>query len=246
MTTHVRNRIDGRKNSVAESTVEPSSRIYHCLNRIMSDLHPVTDENQEMLSSHNYDGIQEYDNPTPGWWNWLFIGSILFAPLYILWFHSPVIDQNHIAQYESAYAENLKLQFGEIGDLEPTRANVVKYIDDPKWLGVGAATFATHCKSCHGADGAGISAPNMTDDYYLHVKQIEDIAKVIRDGAKNGAMPAWGTRLHPNEVVLAASYVASLRGENLSSARPAEGNIIPPWPKADEVASDEGEKATAQ
>ena len=188
-----------------------------------------------MLSSHNYDGIQEYDNPTPGWWNWLFIGSILFAPLYIFWFHSPVIDRNLQAQYDAAFAANLILQFAEIGELEPTRANIVKYMGDPKWRSVGEVTFITHCKSCHGSEGEGISAPNMTDDYYINVKSIEDIAKVVREGAKNGAMPAWGNRLHPNEVVLVASYVASLRGKNVESARPPEGNEIPPWPTSTDV-----------
>ncbi|QDU55756.1 cbb3-type cytochrome c oxidase N-terminal domain-containing protein [Aeoliella mucimassa] len=199
---------------------------------------------EELLSSHNYDGIQEYDNPTPGWWNWLFIGSIVFTPIYVLWFHSPSTSRTLAAQYEDAKAANLKLQFGEIGDLEPTRENIIKFMDDDKWLAVGSATFATNCKSCHGADGEGISAPNMTDDYYINVKNIEDIAKVVKNGAKNGAMPAWGNRLHPNEVVLVSSYIASLRGENLPSARGAEGNIIPPWPDSvSDVESSSEEKA---
>lgn len=205
--------------------------------------HVAPEAEDELLSSHNYDGIQEYDNPTPGWWNWMFIATIVFAPIYVLWFHSPTEPRDLEAQYESAYAANMKLQFGEIGTLEPTPANIVKYMHDDKWLGVGAATFATHCKSCHGADGSGISGPNMTDDYYKNVKNIGDIAKVIRDGAANGAMPAWGNRLHPNEVVLAAAYMASLRGKDLPSSRPAEGNIIPPWPDSvEDVESNSGNK----
>lgn len=218
----------------------------------MSDNPIATPEAEdELLTSHNYDGIQEYDNPTPGWWNWMFIATIVFAPIYILWFHSPTEPHTHKAQYETAYAENMKLQFGEIGDLEPTRENIVKYMHDEKWLGVGAATFATHCKSCHGADGSGISGPNMTDDYYKNVEKIEDIATVIRDGAANGAMPAWGNRLHPNEIVLAAAYVASLRGKDLPTTRPVEGKIIPPWPEPTgnvESSSDKsgGEQAAAE
>ena len=45
---------------------------------------PVNDPDQlpegapdDPLTGHDYDGIQEYDNPLPGWWKWLFIASIL-------------------------------------------------------------------------------------------------------------------------------------------------------------------------
>ena len=32
---------------------------------------------EERLMDHEYDGIQEYDNPTPGWWNLVFFLSII-------------------------------------------------------------------------------------------------------------------------------------------------------------------------
>ena len=74
--------------------------------------------------------------------------------------------------------------------------------------------------------------PNLTDDHYKNVKKIEDIAKVIQNGAANGAMPAWRNRLsHINKIVLVAAYVAKMRGKNLSGPRPdPEGELIPPWP----------------
>lgn len=192
---------------------------------------PVGEPKFDRLSDHCYDGIQEYDNPTPGWWNWLFLGSIAFTPFYLLWFHSPTVERTLSAQYDMDLAANMKLQFGELGTLAPDEPTLLKYIKEPNWLKVGQATFATNCAACHGRAGEGVSAPNMTDDHYLHVKQVTDIAKVIQEGAKAGAMPAWGNRLHPNEVVLAAAYVASLRGQNLPSARPAEGPAIDPWPE---------------
>lgn len=184
----------------------------------------------DKLSDHQYDGIQEYDNPTPGWWNWLFVATIALSPVYLLVFHSPYQANTLAAQYDRAYAQNLRLQFGEIGTLEPTQETILQYMDDPKWIAVGEITFQTHCITCHGKQGEGISGPNLTDDSYLHVKKIEDIASVVQNGAKAGAMPAWGNRLHPNEVVLVASYVASLRGTN-AAGKGAEGSAIPPWPE---------------
>lgn len=191
---------------------------------------PLEPAGDEALTGHTYDGIQEYDNPTPRWWELLFVASIVFSPIYAIWFHAPLQGRTIADQYQASLAANMRLQFGEIGDLTPDEATILKYMKEPQWLQVGEATFKTNCVSCHGNEGIGISGPNLTDDHYLNVKSIEDIAKVIRDGAKNGAMPAWGNRLHPNEVVLAAAYVASLRGKNLSGARLAEGDVIAPWP----------------
>jgi hypothetical protein len=69
----------------------------------------------------------------------------------------------------------------------------------------------------------------LTDDHYKNVKQLIDIASVIEKGAANGSMPAWQNRLIPNEIVLVSSYVANMRGKNLTG-RPPEGEVIPPWP----------------
>lgn len=188
---------------------------------------------EPMLLDHNYDGIQEYDNPTPGWWWMLFHGTVVFSIVYYLFFQFSPDAWTLKDAYSASVVTDLRKQFAEIGELKPDEATILKFSKDKKWLEVGRNTFTTNCVSCHGRDGEGVVGPNMTDDSYKNVKTITDIAAVISNGAANGAMPAWKNRLHPNEVVLTASYIASLRGKNLPSARPAEGNVIPPWPKGD-------------
>jgi len=37
-----------------------------------------------------------------------------------------------------------------------------------------------------------------------------------------------------NEQILVSSFVASLRGTTPASPKPAEGNVIPPWPSMSE------------
>ena len=182
------------------------------------------------LTGHNYDGIQEYDNPTPAWWIWVFIASVFFAVCYMFLTLVAAGGLSPEAEYERAAVANLKKQFGEIGTLEPDAVTIVKYINDPKWIQVGATVFKANCVTCHGLNAEGNSGPNLTDDSFIHIKSIEDIATIIKDGAKAGAMPAWGTRLHPNEVVLVSSYVASLRGTNATSGKAAEGEVPAPWP----------------
>lgn len=186
----------------------------------------------DQLLDHEYDGIREYDNPTPAWWHLIFLGCVGFSIVYYLFFQIGSSGWTVEQAHQTAVAEDLKLRFQEIGELKGDEATILTYMQQPEWLSVGVTVFATHCKSCHGADGEGSVGPNLTDDHYKNVKQLADVAKVIEQGAANGAMPAWRNRLHANEIVLSAAYIATLRGKNLPSSRSAEGEEIPPWPTA--------------
>jgi cytochrome c oxidase cbb3-type subunit 3 len=196
----------------------------------------MAEQTKDRLLEHEYDGIREYDNPCPAWWHMLFIGTVVFGVFYYMFFQiGPQVGTNGwtlTEAYEDTVAENLKLQFEEIGELSVDEATVLKYMNDPKWLAIGAAVYKTHCKSCHAEDGSGIVGPNLTDDYYKNVNQLMDLAEVIQNGAANGSMPAWKNRLIPNEVVLVSAYVANMRGKDLPGPRGQEGKEIPPWPVA--------------
>ncbi len=183
------------------------------------------------ISGHVYDGIREYDNPLPGWWKWLFIGTFAFSVLYWMFFHTGAPGRTRAEAYDRDVAENMKLRFSEIGTLALDRSTLLKYMKDPKWVAFGKVVFKTHCVSCHGANAGGVSGPNLCDDYWKNVKKVEDIIKVIAEGAANGNMPAWRNRLHQNEVLLLSAYIASLRGSAPPpGAKPQEGNhIADPW-----------------
>ncbi len=43
----------------------------------------MTTEEPKLLD-HDYDGIQEYDNPLPNWWLTTFFATIIFAFLYYI------------------------------------------------------------------------------------------------------------------------------------------------------------------
>ncbi|MCC9657896.1 cbb3-type cytochrome c oxidase N-terminal domain-containing protein [Rhodopirellula halodulae] len=191
----------------------------------------LTDYDNAPKTDHAYDGIEEFDNPLPGWWKWLFIATIFFSPFYYLYYHSGASGRSVEDTYGIALAENTRLQFAEIGDLKPTEPTLVAYMHKPNWVRVGQSVFKANCISCHGREGEGQVGPNLTDEYFKNVKSIEDIAKVVNNGAGGGAMPKWSDRLHPNEVVLVSAYVASLRGQNIESSRGPEGGKIPPWPE---------------
>ena len=191
-----------------------------------------TNNTSDSFADHSYDGIQEYDNPLPAWWKWLFALSILYAPFYVMYFHNGVAGRSLEDQYNSAQNENTKKQYAEIGTLGADEATIAKFLHEPKWVGVGESIYKANCVSCHGTDGSGNVGPNLCDENFKHIKNLTDIHKVIADGVAGGAMPGWSKRLqHPNDIVLVSVYVASLRGtKQPGEGKSPDGSPIPPWP----------------
>ena len=180
----------------------------------------------DKLTGHAYDGIEEYDNPMPGWWSWLFVATIVFGLAYA--FVSLVMQEDWGARSEYAQAlqaEELR-RLGDIGVLEPTRETFLTVANGPL-ANFGKGVFVANCAACHGSNGAGsLTAPNMTDDHYLNVRKLEDIYDVVANGRKNGAMPAWKNRLSSNDVILVTGYVASLKGTHVPGGKAAEGTKV--------------------
>jgi cytochrome c oxidase cbb3-type subunit III len=186
-------------------------------------------DDRDVVLDHEYDGIREYDNPTPGWWNLIFFATFVFSVWYFLYYHASTVSTSVAAGYANDVSADLKQRFSTIGDLKPDEQTLLKYMSSVEWSAVGESVFKTNCVSCHGADAAGQIGPNLTDEHWKNVRSITDIPQIVLNGAAAGAMPAWKTRLHPNEVVLVSAFVAALRGKNLPGPRGAEGERIPAW-----------------
>lgn len=176
------------------------------------------------------DGIEQLETPVPGWWKKTFITLLSLCPFYLLYYHIGAPGRSMADAYDQALARNTRLQFEEIGELKPDAETILRFTEKANWLKVGKVVFKTNCASCHGRSGEGAVGPNLTDDRYKNIRSVEDIARVVLQGANNKAMPAWDGKLHPNEVVLVSAYVASIRGTNVAGGKAAEGGAIPAWP----------------
>jgi cytochrome c oxidase cbb3-type subunit 3 len=193
----------------------------------------VTTSNDSIeMPGHSYDGIQEYDNPLPSWWKWLYWLTVVAAPFYLMYYHIGAPGRSVSEKYASAVSENTRKQYSEIGELKSDEATIVKFLNQEKWVKVGESIFRSNCVSCHGADGGGNVGPNLCDESFKAVKSLPDIYSVVNNGLAGGAMPAWGKRFsHPNDTVLVSVYVASLRGTKPANPKAPDGSPIPPWPK---------------
>lgn len=181
------------------------------------------------LTDHEYDGIREYDNPTPGWWHAIFIGSVVFSVCYVVFWHWSFVGWSVQDSWTEDQRAEFTMIFGKVGELKPDQQTILTQMESPQFMQIARSTFEGNCAACHKKDGTGDVGVNLCDDYYKNATKIEDLYKVISEGANSGAMPAWKTRLSNNERVILASYVASLRGKSATGKAP-EGERIAPWP----------------
>lgn len=188
---------------------------------------------QDQLLMHEYDGIREYDNPTPGWWHLLFLASIVFSVMYFLYYHATTEAPTIEDHWQTAKVVKFKRLFGEVGELSADETTIQRMRSDQKFLDIAAGIFIGNCAQCHAKDGGGMdgSGVNLTDDSYKNVRRLEDIYAVITRGAAGQAMPAWENRLSQNERIILSAYVANLRGTKPARPKAPEGDPQPPWPE---------------
>ncbi len=60
-------------------------------------------EVKDELLDHDYDGIREYDNPLPPWWVNLFYITIVWAVLYLLYYHVTEWGDRSVDEYKKEY-----------------------------------------------------------------------------------------------------------------------------------------------
>ena len=66
----------------AEETAKAAKPQNSTINKLLS-LKPLSEE-KELIMHHEFDGIQELDNPTPAWFMYLFYGTIVIAFCYLM------------------------------------------------------------------------------------------------------------------------------------------------------------------
>ena len=180
---------------------------------------------EDRLLDHEYDGIQEYDNPMPRWWIWLFWATIVFAVLY--WFNVPGlgVGKGRIAKYEREMAAAQE-KFGSrtpVPGAGPTDADLIAFSKDRAKLERGKAVFTTSCVPCHRADGGGVIGPNLTDDFWIHGGKPTQILQTISAGVLDKGMPAWAATLKPDDLPAVAAYVMSLHGTHPAAPKEPQG-----------------------
>jgi cytochrome c oxidase cbb3-type subunit 3 len=163
---------------------------------------------------HIYDGIEEADNELPAWWIALFVGAFVFGIAYWFAYH----EYRAFKLPGEAYIAAVQAQAASAGT-----ANVDALMvgaQDGETIAAAKTTFATHCVACHGVQGQGVIGPNLTDDQWIHGGSAIAVYTTIKQGILTKGMPSWGPVLGEKTVQQLASFVVSLRGQNIAGKAP--------------------------
>jgi len=193
------------------------------------------DGQEQGTTGHEWDGIQEYDNPLPRWWLYSFYACILWSIVYwvvmpawplvsdftkgLLGYSQREVVTTAVAKAESARADEARsLMAASLAEIEA----------DPKLLAFamasGEAAFGDNCAPCHGSGAQGFKGyPNLNDDAWLWGGTLDDISQTINYGIRSqhdsthySEMLAFGKQgiLDNAQINAVVEYVVTLSGRD--------------------------------
>ena len=201
-------------------------------------------------TGHEWDGIQEFNNPLPRWWLWVFYACIAWGVWYSVAYPAWPGLKTATAGYlgfstRAQVAENIAEFEEKLAPMNDKLASVelASIADDSELRGyavsAGAAVFKTWCAQCHGSGAAGAKGyPNLLDDDWLWGGTIEDIHTTITHGIRNtddedarfSQMPAFGRDelLEKEQIAQVVNYVMSISAGNTpqDASLVAEGEVV--------------------
>jgi len=185
-----------------------------------------TNNKPGQTTGHNYDGIEEYDNPLPAWWYWSFIATIIFGLGYLAYYPgmgsftglSNWTQVNQLEVEQAAADERYGPIFAQYRDMP-----VDTLTSNPAAMKMGQRLFINNCAACHGAAATGsLGFPDLTDEEWLWGGDSATIETTLRHG-RNAMMPAWGSVLSNQGIKEVTEYVLSLSGREVDAAFASSG-----------------------
>ncbi|MCB1792101.1 MAG: cytochrome-c oxidase, cbb3-type subunit III [Gammaproteobacteria bacterium] len=192
------------------------------------------------VTGHTWDGtLQEYNNPLPRWWLWLFYITLVFAGVYLAlypglgkfqgflgWSSGNTLAAGDGSQYKGEMqkaAEKYDPIYKQYAAVAVTDLAAKPEYQEARAM--GKRLFLTYCMQCHGSDAGGSRGfPNLTDGDWLWGGAPEQIAASIANG-RTGVMP---THAHLGDAKIdeVSTYIMSLSGRNVDAAKAEAGKQV--------------------
>jgi len=180
----------------------------------------------KIIEGHDFDGIEELDNPPPPWLMYIFYISVIFAVGYWIYFHMTDSGPSQYDELNQELAIVAKAEASRVADLPPAASSAST---DPAEIAAGKAMFAEKaCFACHGMNAEGNAiGPNLTDGNWINGCDFTDIVRTIRNGVPAKGMTPYKDQLTQSQTEQLASFILSLQGSNPANAKDAQGVACP-------------------
>ena len=183
-------------------------------------------DRDQIIAGHEYDGIQELNNPLPKWWLATFYGTIVFGLIYWGYFElfgGPSQDDRLAAAMANIEAR----QQEAIVQYDDANIDLEALLADAGALATGKEQYDAVCATCHGPLGEGLIGPNLTDRYWIHGDGgVEHILNSFRVGYPEKGMPPWGNVIPRENHGKLSAYVISLQGSDPPNPKEPQGDFI--------------------
>lgn len=180
----------------------------------------------DKTTGHEYDGIQELDNPLPAWWFYMFVITIVWGVGYLIIYPGMgnfpgILGWTQIEQHDrevSAADEKFRAMRDRYLALP-----IEEIATDPAVLKMGMRMFGNNCAQCHGADAKGAYGfPNLTDNDWIYGGDPAAIKATLVNG-RQAAMPAWQQILGDQGIAETTEYLLQINSRDADEAQAEVG-----------------------
>ncbi|MEM1112702.1 MAG: cytochrome-c oxidase, cbb3-type subunit III [Pseudomonadota bacterium] len=180
----------------------------------------------DRTTGHVYDGIEEFENPLPAWWFYMFVITIVWGIGYLAMYPGMgnfpgLLGWTQVQQHEREVAKADE-RYSAMRD-RYLALSVEEIATDPAVRKMGMRIFGNNCAQCHGADAKGsYGFPNLTDGDWIYGGSADAIKTTLVQG-RMAAMPAWGDILGDKGIAEVTAYMLELNGRDRDDAMAAAG-----------------------
>lgn len=186
----------------------------------MSKENKNLEQHDEKLMDHDYDGIQELDNPPPRWIMAMFYITIAISIVYAAFYFWLDVGDDQDAEYaRKSEIHDQTYQMASLSTDDLVQLTEAAAIDEGKTI-----YNEMNCFACHGMNGEGNAiGPNLTDDFSIHGCDFKSVFNIIKNGEPAKGMTAFKGQISDEKIQKVASYILTLKGTNPANAKAAQG-----------------------
>ena len=186
-----------------------------CFGLLVWNLKNYVGVEENETCGHEFDGIEEINNPLPKWWTIMFFATFVWGVVYLILYpgmgnFKGVLDWTssnqgvlNIQESKDAVIANADKRVQLDKEMEAAeerfgpvfqqfaKQDIKDLATNEEALEIGQRLFSQNCAQCHGSDARGGQGfPNLTDNDWLYGGSPEAIKQTLLHG-RVAAMPAW-------------------------------------------------------